>query len=61
MTTNNNQPQEVFVLSNEQYKTLEKKAAPLYCTESSTPTQMAFLAGQQSILKHLREGFTIGR
>lgn len=53
--------QEVIVLNVDQYKQLEKKAAPLYCTEATTPTQMAFVAGQQSILKHLREGFTIGR
>lgn len=53
--------QEVVVLNIDQYKQLEKKAAPLYCTEATTPTQMAFVAGQQSILKLLREGFTIGR
>lgn len=54
-------PTEVFVLTTEQYQALEKKASPLYCTEATTATQMAFAAGQQSILKHVREGFTIGR
>ena len=52
---------ELFVLTIEQYQALEKKASPLYCTEVTTSTQMTFAAGQQSILKHLREGFTIGR
>lgn len=54
-------PTELVVLTVEQYQALEKKAAPLYCTEATTPTQMAFVAGQQSILKHVREGFTVGR
>lgn len=61
MTQPPTKPSEIFVLTIEQYQALEKKASPLYCTEATTPVQMAFAAGQQSILKHLREGFTIGR
>ena len=51
---------EMVRLTKDVYDDLEKQALPLVVTTTTTPLQTAFIAGQQSILKLLRTGYTVG-
>ncbi len=53
-------PQEIVRLTPEVYASLEQKTVPLVINHQTTALQTAFIAGQQSVLKLLREGYTIG-
>lgn len=53
-------PQEIIRLTPEVYASLEQKTVPLIVTHQTTALQTSFIAGQQSILKLLREGFVVG-
>lgn len=59
MNTPNNR-QIVARLSPEVYKQIEQNCKPADVGTSTTPVQVAFALGQQSVLKYLRENIVVG-
>ena len=54
-------PTELAVLTWPVYQQLEKQVAKPVVTTQSTPEQVAFALGVQSVLEVLRNGFTVQR
>lgn len=54
-------PTELAVLTWPVYQQLEKQVAKPVVTTQSTPEQVAFALGVQSVLEVLRNGFTVHR
>jgi hypothetical protein len=52
---------EVVRLTQEQLAVLERKLAPPVVTTTTTELQAGYQLGIQTVLKELRDGFTIGR
>lgn len=53
-------PQAVVRLSEDQLAALERKITPPLVTTATTELLAGFTLGQQSVIKMLRDGFTIG-
>jgi hypothetical protein len=51
---------EVIRLTKDQYLALEKRAMVPVVTSATTPLEAAAALAQQSLLKLIRDGFTIG-
>lgn len=54
------QPVKLARLTEDQLRQIEQKLRPLAVAPDSTEITVAFTLGQQSVLKLLRDGFTIG-
>ncbi|CDK30099.1 hypothetical protein AMP1_28 [Burkholderia phage AMP1] len=54
------QEQVVIRLDPEQYRTLERQVPPPVVTTQTTELLAGYQLGVQSVLKLLREGFTVG-
>lgn len=55
-----NNPKQVIRLHETQLEALEKKLAPLLVQTTTSELMAGFTMGQHSVLKMLRDGFTIG-
>lgn len=49
-----------FRLTQQAYEELEKQLGNPYVGKDTSASQACFMLGQQSVLKILRDGFTIG-
>lgn len=53
-------PKQVVIrITEDQYKELEKKARRLIVNKDTTPLEVSFILGQQSILDIIREGWVV--